>query len=457
MKNVTKSRFDFYFQEIKATQKLFSPHLAKDFTAHYVLDNFKSELNARELKKLWLKVVDDVEKGKQEEKINFYVHIPFCISKCRYCQYYSRVPKDAKEIKAYLDFICDYIKYFQPVFSRIRFAHLYIGGGTPSILNAVQIERLLDFINSNLKFRKKGYYARTFELSPATTTLEKLKILKKYNINRISFGIQSFNPETLRKENRAYISPGKFKKIVTLAKQLNFSEINVDLIAGLNDETEKDMENNLRLLCEIKPSHITFYTIQDKMITSSLYNDNTQEFYERIKKIFSKIKHTALKKGYNYHKLDISIGAGFVIKEHAPLINEYEQYSEKNYSLFGIGDNARGFIYGHLKYKNLCVGKNFNPNAETCRAQFFTLKDEMIKHVLRELKRGRLDNDNFYKIFKKNILDIFPGEVEYLLQKGVFEQKDKFVYVWKTHSLQEKRLYPVIFFLDSVIANQKIF
>lgn len=184
-----------------------------------------------------------------------YIHIPFCVSKCVYCDFASfagiRNLRSAylKALKKELVLQKKYYKNFAP-------KTLYIGGGTPSFLTAVQIKFLFESIYSCYK----NFKEITFEANPESLTLSKIKLLKSLGVNRLSLGLQSTFDKHLKTLGRAH-NYAQFLKAYTQAKKY-FDNINVDLIAGLPNQTLTEFEESIRTLIDLKPQHVSVYGLQ---------------------------------------------------------------------------------------------------------------------------------------------------------------------------------------------------
>ncbi len=184
-----------------------------------------------------------------------YIHIPFCVSKCVYCDFASfagiknlRLPY-LKALKQELLIQKKHYKNFVP-------KTLYIGGGTPSFLTNSQIKFLFESIYSCYK----NFKEITFEANPESLTLTKIKLLKNLGVNRLSLGLQSTFDKHLKTLSRAH-NFDTFLRAYTQAKKY-FTNINVDLIAGLPGQTLAEFESSVKTLIALKPQHISIYGLQ---------------------------------------------------------------------------------------------------------------------------------------------------------------------------------------------------
>jgi len=184
-----------------------------------------------------------------------YLHIPFCRQKCRYCDFASYAGKENQ--------IDRYLTALEQEASRYRaetFHTLYIGGGTPSLLSAAQLEKVFDLIERH--FGKVADFAEsTMEANPESLTAEKLEFLKARGLNRISMGLQSFQNEVLQRIGRIH-NVEQFLRAYQAARRAGFHNINVDLIAGLPGQSAAQFTDGLNRLIGLGPEHISVYGLQ---------------------------------------------------------------------------------------------------------------------------------------------------------------------------------------------------
>lgn len=185
--------------------------------------------------------------------LGLYLHIPFCVSKCFYCDFASYPGKTAL-INPYLKALEAEAELYN---LKNKLETVYVGGGTPSFLNGEQIKTLLDFINAKYGGDFKEF---TFECNPESLNEDKLKILKDGGVTRISLGLQSFNDEELKLIGRAH-DAAAFLKAYRLAVKY-FDNINIDLIAALPGQTKDSFLTGLEKVLFLKPEHISLYGLQ---------------------------------------------------------------------------------------------------------------------------------------------------------------------------------------------------
>ncbi|MDR0646802.1 MAG: radical SAM family heme chaperone HemW [Elusimicrobiota bacterium] len=186
--------------------------------------------------------------------LGLYIHIPFCVSKCNYCDFVSF--SNRENLKT--PYINALLKEAQ-IYKNKKPQTLYIGGGTPSLLSARQIEILLGGLAKTFG-RIKNFKESTFECNPESLTEDKLKILKDYGISRLSIGAQVLNDKHLKAIGRAHTGRQFFKAYNLAAKY--FNNINIDLIAGLPMQSLSDFKKSLKEAAKLEPKHFSIYGLQ---------------------------------------------------------------------------------------------------------------------------------------------------------------------------------------------------
>jgi oxygen-independent coproporphyrinogen III oxidase len=190
----------------------------------------------------------------KEEQAGLYIHIPFCLSKCGYCSFYSI--KSVDLIPEYIAASRKEIKYYSNIFS--SFDTIYIGGGTPSLLCAVQIDDLISTVNKYFDIDPKAEI--TMEINPGDVSFDYFQALRKSGINRLNIGIQSFDDKILRLLGRRHSS---FEAIAAIeaARAAGFDNLGIDLIYGMHGQGIKSWINNLQKAVSYNPEHISCYQL----------------------------------------------------------------------------------------------------------------------------------------------------------------------------------------------------
>lgn len=188
-----------------------------------------------------------------------YIHVPFCASKCPYCDFYS-VASDSAHMEAYVSQTCRLLRRIPQEFPRFQPDTLYLGGGTPSLLGEERLLRILDTAASVLHLPKNAEI--TLEANPGTLAKEKLEIYRKAGVNRLSIGLQSAEDKELSLLGRIHTFE-EFKESYRLAGEAGFRNISVDLMAALPGQSVKSFERSLRAVTGLfpAPEHISVYNL----------------------------------------------------------------------------------------------------------------------------------------------------------------------------------------------------
>jgi len=201
-------------------------------------------------------------------KTGIYIHIPFCKSRCSYCDFATDVYKSAETVERYVNALCREISDFKFQISnsedrkpktKNQIETIYLGGGTPSLLSPAQLEKILETIYK--KFPVESEIELTMEMNPATMTPETVKAYRNLGVNRASFGAQTFDDTELKRLGRRHTAKD-VRETVELLRKAGFTNVSFDLIAGLPRQTLKDWERNLTEALELNPEHLSLYLLE---------------------------------------------------------------------------------------------------------------------------------------------------------------------------------------------------
>ena len=332
--------------------------------------------------------------------ISVYIHIPFCKSICTYCDF-CKVLYNSEWVKNYLKVLKDEIldRYMGESVRTI-----YIGGGTPSTLSLRETEYLLSLTNL---FKKDNLEEFTFECNIEDINKNLLELLKKYGVNRLSIGIESFDEENLLLMHRSTNYEDTSEKM-KLIRELGFNNVNLDLIYALPKEKLSTLKNDIKLLLKLNPEHISTYSlmIEDNTFlaykkTQSIDEDTDALMYEYI---CQKLK----KSGYKHYEVSNFAKEGYESKHNLTYWNNLEYY--------GFGCGASGYI-GGVRYDNTRSLSNYLKGDFNSSEELLS-KDKIMEYELilglRKLEGIKLED--FYKKFGVNMQNVFP--VKPLLRNG---------------------------------------
>ena len=185
-----------------------------------------------------------------------YIHIPFCERKCIYCDFYSI--EDRSSIDRFLEALTIEMSSTASLVGELRFETIFIGGGTPSLLNPAQLKNIFRTIAAH--YSLSDNLEITLEANPGTVTIENLSGYRALGINRISFGIQSFHADELRFLGRIH-SAEQAVESIGLAREAGFSTISVDMMTSLPGQTVQRLEQSLERALALEPQHISVYNL----------------------------------------------------------------------------------------------------------------------------------------------------------------------------------------------------
>ena len=192
-------------------------------------------------------------------RAGIYLHIPFCKSRCSYCDFATDVFKNQETVERYVNALCSEIQQSQIPNPKSQIETVYFGGGTPSLLSASKLEKILNTLQKNFTFDENIEF--TLEMNPATVTLEKLRDFKSLGVNRASFGVQTFDDRALKILARGHDANDALNTF-KLLREANFDNISFDLIAGLPNQTLQNWEDNLNQALDLQPEHLSLYLLE---------------------------------------------------------------------------------------------------------------------------------------------------------------------------------------------------
>lgn len=352
------------------------------------------------------------------KEVALYIHIPFCKQKCFYCDFPSYQSIDYLK-KDYIDALCKEIKEKTIGY---RVISVFIGGGTPSYLEVNQIEKLLKTIQ-DIKLDKDIEF--TIECNPGTLDKEKLEIMKKLGVNRLSMGLQSINNSILKDIGRIHTFE-VFKENYNLARKAGFKNINVDLMFGLPNQKLKDWVNSLETIARLNPEHISSYSliVEEGTVLCNLYEkdklnlpteDEERDMYLSSKEILRQFGYTQYEIS-NYSK------------------QGYECFHNKVYwkckDYLGLGSASSSFIDGK-RFKNIENVKEYikriYENEDVVEEEFVnSKKDNMEEFIFMGLRMvSGIDIDEFKKRFNEDIYCIYKDVIDKNIKYNLLTLKNK--------------------------------
>ena len=272
------------------------------------------------------------------KEISLYIHIPFCVSKCSYCDFFS-IPVGCKNNSIpdeYVNALCNEIKTRLIEYGSNIIKTVYIGGGTPSLLNTDNLKKISDVIKAA---GLTDDYEFTFEVNPDDVSKDLLLNLERAGVNRISCGIQSFSEDVLKSVHRRANSRQNYD-CFTLFKDFWHKNLSVDLICGLPGETEQSMKAAIEYLVKQQIPHISFYSlcVEDETPLGRAIEKGEQKYnYDFADSLWIKGRDFLLSKGYLQYEVSNFCLPGF------ECLHNMTYWTHKDY--IGCGAGATGTIH----------------------------------------------------------------------------------------------------------------
>lgn len=355
-------------------------------------------------------------------ELGLYLHLPFCISKCPYCDFNSYQLKEDNQISSYISALYQEITTYSKKLKKSNIKTIYLGGGTPTILSGVQISNILEFCKSKFTIDKDAEI--TIEANPGTLDGKKLKLLIESGINRLSLGAQSFNNLFLKKLGRIHNTQDIIDSYY-LARKEGFNNINIDIMFALPDQTTEDLQITLKKAVSLKPDHLSLYNLTIKSGT---------EYYKKYKK--GKLKLPTEDEEFDMYNWAIKFleESGF---EHYEISNFARPYKRSMHNLIywqnkpylGIGAGAYSFIkgYRYMNYesparytKEMMSGKLPVDNGEK-----LSLRKRMIETIILGLRtKDGVGYQKFKIRFKVDINNVFHKQISKLINLRLLQKDD---------------------------------
>ena len=344
-----------------------------------------------------------------EEIKSMYIHIPFCQSLCTYCAF-SKMYYFSKYSKRYFDSL---LNEFNQKYQNEGIETIYIGGGTPSVLDEYELEKLFQITN---KVNLKKDYEFTIECNIDDIVEEKVKMFKKNRVNRVSIGIQTFNKKTLKKMNRNH-TYDLVKEKIELLNKYGISNINVDLIYAFPGTNIDDLKKDLTLFFQLNVKHISTYSLMIEPHTI-LYVNKTKNIEEDLdSEMYNLICEEMEKHGFKHYEVSNFCSPGYESKHNLTYWNNEEYY--------GFGLSASGYI-GNLRYTNTLSMDKYLNNDYNGSKEILNLKDKMVYELILGMRKIEgINIEKFNQKYRKNLLE--NSMIKELVKNGSLIVDEKYL------------------------------
>lgn len=371
-----------------------------------------------------------------QQDIGLYLHIPFCLSKCSYCDFFSIITRNEGLKRRYITALIKEMEIYRQKKKDIYLSTIYLGGGTPTILDGIQINEIISSCFSNFQIAGNKKMEITIEANPGTIEIEKSKILLQSGINRLSIGAQSLDNKVLKKIGRVHTKED-FLASYNAAREAGFSNINIDLMFGLPGQSKAGFEKTLTGIIKLKPEHISLYGLsiesgtplelliaagKIKLPSDDLSNDLFVMAIELLKE-------------HNYEHYEIS---NFALPGKRSIHNQI-YWNDKSYLGLGAGatsylDNKRYRNYQDLEQYIELLNYGILPVEYQ---EILSMRERMSEKIILKLRMTEgLDKNDFFNQFKTSVEHVFGKELYTLKEQGLLaENKTRYLLTKKGISL----------------------
>lgn len=356
------------------------------------------------------------------QTLGVYIHIPFCVQKCVYCDFLS-APATREIQQAYLNALKREIEEEAKDYREYVIETVFFGGGTPSILEAEDIAECIHLLKRY--YSMSGDAEITIEMNPGTASKEKLEGLKKAGVNRLSIGLQSAQNEELKMLGRIHTWE-EFVDTYKMAREAGFTNVNVDLMSALPGQNLKTWEETLQKVLELEPEHISAYSLiieEGTVLYDKLeqYPPIPSEEEDRI--MYQRTKQLLSEKGYERYEISNYAKKGCESRHNT------RYWVRKAYVGFGLGASSMvadrrwsntGEMADYLEAK-IEKKEDFHIlTQEECMEEYMFLGLRMVKGV---------SEKRFFNLFGKQMEEVYGKVIQKWKKEGFLQKEEGRVYL----------------------------
>jgi oxygen-independent coproporphyrinogen-3 oxidase len=376
--------------------------------------------------------------------LGLYLHIPFCRKRCHFCYFRVYTDKDSGAIKAYLDLAVRELEIYggQAFVGGRKPQFVYFGGGTPSYLSESQLEQLAGRMQGVLPWDEAEEV--TFECEPGTLTDHKLKTIRDIGVTRLSLGVENFSDHILEINGRAHRSR-EIRRAYNFARELDFPQINIDLIAGMVEETEENWRDCVRQTLEMAPDSVTIYQMEIP------YNTTIYQEMKAQGRLTAPVAEWGTKRGWVSYAFSELEQAGYTVAGGYAVVRDpkrtrfvYRDSLWQGADLLGLGVASFSHVGGtHFQNEH-----DFEPYLAKLRQGLLPLHraltptpdERLIREIVLQFKLGRISRAYFQRKFGVDILARFAGPLARLQSWGVLVQDGDWLGLSREGLLEVDRL-----------------
>ncbi|MEM9480823.1 MAG: coproporphyrinogen-III oxidase family protein [Verrucomicrobiota bacterium] len=356
--------------------------------------------------------------------LGLYFHIPFCRKRCHFCYFRVYTDKNANEIKVYIDAgMKEFANYAAKPYLQGRKPHfVYFGGGTPSYLSSRQLHDLTARMKDLMPWDETKEVA--FEAEPGTLTGKKLEAIRDIGVTRLSLGVENFDDHILELNGRAHRSK-EILRSYEIAKSLDFPSLNIDLIAGMMDETEDNWKRCVEKAIEIDPEMVTIYQMEVPYNTT-IYKRMKEEGKFKAPVATWETKRRWVQYAFDeFKKAGYSVSSAYTVVKNPDKVKfVYRDALWEGADLLPLGVASFGHLGGiHLQNQAdigpymMSVDKDEFP---IFRAYPTSHEERLVREFILKLKLGSISIDYYRKKFGVDVTEKFAAPLKYLCDEGFF-------------------------------------
>ena len=354
--------------------------------------------------------------------LGVYFHIPFCRKRCHFCYFKVYTDKNAAEIRAYINAgMKEMAKFAASPYIAGRKAHfVYFGGGTPSYLSTPQLHELTSRMKDLVPWDEAEEVA--FEAEPGTLNEKKLECIREIGVTRLSLGVEHFDDHILESNGRAHRS-GEVDRAFKFARTLGFEHINIDLIAGMMNDTDEKWKAAVQRAIELGPDALTIYQMEVP------YNTGIYQQMKAEGKVTAPVADWETKREWVSYAFDEFVKAGYTVTSAYTVVKDpkrikfvYRDSLWEGADLLSCGVASFGHL-GGVHYQNQAdVGPYMQlvdaDKLAIYRAYETTPDDRFVREFILKLKLGSVDAGYYRAKFGEDPLKRFPAQLDYLQKEG---------------------------------------
>ena len=394
----------------------------------------------------------------KKEKGAIYLHFPFCVRRCHYCTYVTKTGSTDTERERYVRALIADIKQYNKYqcLPEYEIESIYFGGGTPSLLTAEQIARILEAIECRFKVTEP-LLDLCIESDPATVTDEKLEAIKQLGFTRISVGIQSFDDTVLKASNRSHTADGA-REAIKKIKAHGLKNFNIDLIYPLQCQNMSTWKEDLIETINFEPAEITAHVLEvwpgtklEKMVKEGIYTlPSFEKEIEMTNEAYDMLEAAGFRRWSN---------CGYYHPERSNHYSLFMDYYWRTWPMLGFGVSAQSVV-GRRIWTNIpdieeyiqCVESGLNP-MNVCTQM--SVRQEMLRVIIRGFKACYINKQEFFNRFGVDMENIFRSELEYLLNKGWVRETDDNFELTRNGQVFDRDVYTVFYTKDDMQKPKK--